>query len=137
MWLAGITLLFHYCLACSNSRVACSNRATEVSNEVTRADMQWAFAGPFCDRPETMVVTPELACPVIVRLHSTHDDASQEFIDVMAHDIHCAGYVLLQCLTGMRMFAADASAGSSVDAVWASVAEKQTSWVSRQTLPPP
>ena len=84
-----------------------------------------------------MVYTPELACPVIVRLHSTHDDASQEFIDVMAHDIHCAGYVLLHCLSGMGMLARVDSAGTCADAVWASVAEKQLSWVSHQTLLPP
>ena len=82
-----------------------------------------------------MVVTPEFACPLIVRLHSTHDDAS-EVIDVMAHDIHCAGCVLLYCLTGISIFSAD-SAGACADAVWASVAEKQMSWVSRKTTPLP
>ena len=101
------------------------------------ADMQWDSAGPFCEKPDTMMITPDCACPVIARLRSTHDHASEEIIDVMAHDIHCAGCVLLHCLTGIRIFSPDDSAGTCADAVWASVAEKHMSWVSRQTSPPP
>ena len=101
------------------------------------ADMQWDSAGPFCDKPDTMTLTPDWACPIIVRLRSTHDHASEEVIDAMAHDIHGAGCVLLNCLTGIQIFTPDDSAGTCADAVWASVAEKQLSWVSHQTLLPP
>ena len=82
-----------------------------------------------------MRVTPEFACPVLVRLNSTHDYDSEELIDARAHDIHSAGYVLLFCLTGVGFFSADGSAGNSAEAVWASVAEKQLAWVSHEALP--
>ena len=65
------------------------------------ADMQWAFAGPFCELPDNMVVSPELACPVIVRLNSTHDYASEEVIvamhmtSIVLGMCCCASYVLL------------------------------------------
>ena len=81
-----------------------------------------------------MGVTPEFACPVIVRLYA-HDLASEELIDARAHDVHSAGYVLLFCLTKVGFFSADASAGNGAEAVWASVAEKQMSWVSSEASP--
>lgn len=84
-----------------------------------------------------MGVSPDYACPIIVRLYSTRDLASEEFIDARAHDIHCAGYLLFLLLTGVAYFTPDGSVGNSAEAVCAFVHQKQMSWVSHTTLPLP
>ncbi|DBA94325.1 hypothetical protein WJX77_002598 [Trebouxia sp. C0004] len=69
-----------------------------------------------------MEFSPDFACPVIVRIHATHDLDSE----VQGHMIY-TGYVLFLLLTSLPYFMPLEVSDDDDAATWAAVAEKQLS----------
>ena len=88
-------------------------------------------AGPFCDKPISMMLNLSNASPEVVRAMAEEDAAegrlSQEHVSVMAHDVWAVGCLLGQLVIGSSFFKVLKSCPADQRA--ASVAQQHRQWV--------